>query len=78
MLADQLGLTQVVILVNQIIPQIALARGHHVKEKFAILAQCILERGITEKRNLSKGALLEVVLRSQARREINECAEQSV
>jgi hypothetical protein len=68
MLAYQSGPPHVVIMVNQVIPQIALAWGHQPQGKFAILAEDVFQRGVTEQRSLSKGALFEVVLRSQARR----------
>jgi len=68
MLAHQAGSPQVMMMVNQIIPQIALARSHQTQGKFAILTETVFERRVTEQWNLCKGVSFKVVLRSQAGR----------
>jgi hypothetical protein len=68
MLAHQSGPPWVVIMVNQIILQIALARGDQPQGKFAIRAEDVFQKGVTEQRSLSKGFSSEVVPGSQARR----------
>jgi hypothetical protein len=68
MFAHKTRPSQVVIMVNQIIPQIALARSHQLQGRFAIPAEKVFEGSVTEQWTLNKGVSFEVVLRSQAGR----------
>jgi hypothetical protein len=72
-LSNQSGLPQVMIVMNQIIPQIALACSHQLQGRFAILLKSTFHRGLREsQRNLKKGIPLKVVLRSQSGRKRNQ------
>jgi hypothetical protein len=46
--------------------------SYQLQGEFAILVEGALQRSLTEKRGLSKGVSFEVILRSQARRKLNE------
>jgi hypothetical protein len=71
MFAYQARPPQVVVMMNQVIPQIALSWSHRSQGKVAIGMERVFQRGMTEQRNLSKGVSLKIVLRSQARRKLN-------
>jgi hypothetical protein len=68
MLAHKARPPQIVIMVNQIIPQIPLVRSHQLQRQFAIVAEEVFERSVTEQGSLSKSVSFEVILRLQARR----------
>jgi hypothetical protein len=72
MFADKTRSPQVVIMVNQVIPQIALPWSHLSQGKVTIGIEGVSQRGITEQRSLSKGVSFEIVLRSQTRRKLDQ------
>jgi hypothetical protein len=72
MLAYKVRPSQVVIMMNQVIPQIGFTWGHLSQGKVAILMEGVFQRGVTEQRSLSKGVPFEIVLRSQTRRKLNQ------
>jgi hypothetical protein len=55
MLPNQSGPPEVMIVINQVVPQITLAGSHQPQGGFTILAKGALQRGIGEQGNLNKG-----------------------